>query len=428
MNNADTSASGYITDSFEGINRNFTDIEVISTSETNIVAKAKRYGRWWLLKGITRQDDEAAILRLRKEFEMTVKLQHPNVIAVSGLEDVAKIGPCIVMEYVEGTTLKEWLTDKHSRAERRNVAHRIAQAVAYIHSMGVIHRDLKPSNIIISNNGDNVKIIDFGLADTDDYSLLKQPAGTISYMAPEQLSANTPDVRNDIYSIGMIFREMDLGYGAIIHKCTCDITNRYPTATALIADIQRRERLPLIILSAIAACTIVISAALAIFSYSNLRGIKNAEKLQATVDALNDSIASMNSAYSAINDVVSRQADSLSAISDYNKTLREYKDSTEQSNQKVLHEIAIYDAKLNAIVKKYTTPIEEFTWAKRGDATHEILELVLVYRNRLHEFSPQEEIILWQAVCRKESDAFKKMIKILKQYHPEEIPEAFRYL
>lgn len=68
---------------------------------------------------------------------------------------------------------------------------------------------LKPSNVMITHNGGYVKLIDFGLADTDSHTILKQPAGTLSYMAPEQAQMAQADVRNDIYSLGVIMQEMN---------------------------------------------------------------------------------------------------------------------------------------------------------------------------------------------------------------------------
>ena len=80
-NDLDSSISGYLEDSFEGINRNFTDREVISASNTNLLVRAKRYGRWWMLKGLSPQAADLASCRqmLRKEFETLMQLQHPNI-------------------------------------------------------------------------------------------------------------------------------------------------------------------------------------------------------------------------------------------------------------------------------------------------------------------------------------------------------------
>ena len=91
----------------------------------------------------------------------------------------------------------------------------------YFHSKQIIHRDLKPDNILITNNGNNVKIIDFGLSDADDYVILKQAAGTRKYAAPEQLIPNnTIDCRADIYSLGIILKNnFPKSYHKIAEKC-----------------------------------------------------------------------------------------------------------------------------------------------------------------------------------------------------------------
>ena len=155
----DSSASGYLSDSFEGISQTFTDVEILSTSEVNVVAKAKRYGRWWLLKGLRKEVavEAGCQQRLRKELEILMLLQHPNVVAAYGIEVVEELGRCIVMEYVDGVTLKEWLVEKPSQRMRLRVMQEMADAVAYIHTKGIVHRDLKPTNIIITGNGRHVK-------------------------------------------------------------------------------------------------------------------------------------------------------------------------------------------------------------------------------------------------------------------------------
>jgi serine/threonine protein kinase len=150
--NYDSSASGYVVDSFEGISQIFTDVEILSTSEVNVVAKAKRYGRWWLLKGLKKEiaGEAGYQQRLRKEFEILMQLQHPYVVAAYGIEDVEGLGRCIVMEYADGPTLKEWLEGNTTRQSRLAIAHEMIDAVAYIHTKGIVHRDLKPENIIVT--------------------------------------------------------------------------------------------------------------------------------------------------------------------------------------------------------------------------------------------------------------------------------------
>jgi len=305
----DSSTSGFITDSFEGINHHFTDVEILSTSEVNYVAKAKRYGRWWLLKGLNKQvaNETSYQQRLRKEFELLIQLQHPCVVSTIGLDDVDGIGKCIVMEYVEGQTLKTWLKTKHSRKELRRIAMQIAEAVGYIHSKCIVHRDLKPENIIITSNGDNVKLIDFGLADTDSHAVLKQPAGTMKYMAPEQMQAAVADVRNDIYSLGVIYSQMDLGYcfEHIIKRCQKTIDLRYQNASELQNAIKRcdliRARLSWAALAILilAMAFIVLAQSLKVRELSQQVTSNHWDQVEIheTVSSLNDSLERVTAAH-----------------------------------------------------------------------------------------------------------------------------------
>lgn len=233
----DNSESGFLTGPFEGISQTFTDVEVLTTSEMNVVAKAKRYGRWWLLKGLRGEVAASAVYqqRLRKELEILMQLHHPNVVTAYGLEEVEGIGLCIVMDYVDGMTLKEWLQGETTKGDRQRMARELTETVGYIHSKGIVHRDLKPGNIIVTHHGERIVLIDFGLADSDSYTILKQPAGTPRYMSPEQMQGETADGRNDIYSLGVVFRQMALGrsYNSIIKRCLLPIDERFQHIDAL---------------------------------------------------------------------------------------------------------------------------------------------------------------------------------------------------
>ena len=298
----DSSTSGYLLDSFEGISRQFTDVTILNTSKVNIVAKAKRYGRWWLLKGLNKQvaNETAYIQRLRKEFELLMQLEHHFVVSTVGLEIVEDLGNCIVMEYVEGTTLKEWLREKHTYKDRKRIAIQLGEAVDYIHTKGIVHRDLKPENIIITKNGNNVKLTDFGLADSCSYAILKQPAGTPQYMSPEQMQTAVADVRNDIYSLGIVYSEMNLGYGFkhIIHRCLKPIELRYQNVSELRNAIRKQEKITAIfawsaiVLLVVVAAFIIVTQTLRISELRQQMSHNKQEQIgiQETVSSLNDSL------------------------------------------------------------------------------------------------------------------------------------------
>jgi serine/threonine protein kinase len=131
------------------------------------------------------------------------------------------------------------------------VAGELAEALAYVHSLGIVHRDLKPKNIMVTRNGERVKIIDFGLADSDRNAVLKQPAGTLSYMSPEQTQGSVPDMRNDIYSLGLILEELQLGraYKKVVERCLMPIDRRWNNMEEILAEFARIEkrRWPLVV-------------------------------------------------------------------------------------------------------------------------------------------------------------------------------------
>ena len=165
----------------------FTDFTTVPSRGFSQLTRAKRHGRWCMLKGLKEQYREDAVYRafLQKEYEITSQLQHPMVVSVFSLEDVEGLGLCIVMEWIEGMTLREWLKKDHTRKQRRHVADMLTEVLAYVHSRQTQHRDLKPSNIMLTHDGQNLKLIDFGLADTDSHAILKESVGTEGYTAPE---------------------------------------------------------------------------------------------------------------------------------------------------------------------------------------------------------------------------------------------------
>ena len=152
-----------------------------------------------------------------------------------------------------------------SNEVRRKVVDQLVDALAYIHSKQILHRDLKPSNILITRNGNNVKIIDFGLSDADDYAILKQSAGTLKYMAPEQKKlpmkrwcvGGVIDCKSDIYAFGLLLRELfPHRYRHIAAKCTReDPEKRYAdmeaVRKALARNDQWRRRLPWLAFAAV---------------------------------------------------------------------------------------------------------------------------------------------------------------------------------
>lgn len=149
------------------------------------------------------------------------------------------------MEYIDGDNLEQLIKKNALSAElARKIAGQLMDALEYMHNKQMIHRDLKPSNIMITHNGQNVKLIDFGLSDSDSFCVLKSPAGTSGYIAPEQmLPAAKAEPRADIYSLGMVLGDMakatgDKALSKMAEICSCRDPQSRPQSIA-----QLRQRL-----------------------------------------------------------------------------------------------------------------------------------------------------------------------------------------
>lgn len=215
----------------------FSEMEEISVGGFNVLIRAKRDGKWWVLKALAPDVRHNEVFRslLHKEYDILSKIQHPGVVYVEGIEEVDGYGECLVQEWIDGVTLDEWLSTPHTRSQRRQVAHQLLEVMEYVHSQQVVHRDLKLSNIMVTRSGSVVKVIDFGLSDADYYAILKSPAGTEGYISPEQQQGGPTDVRNDIYSLGIILDKLQLGlsYRLSVKRCLCPLNGRYPNVAAM---------------------------------------------------------------------------------------------------------------------------------------------------------------------------------------------------
>ncbi|MDE6512618.1 MAG: serine/threonine protein kinase [Muribaculaceae bacterium] len=269
-----------------------TDVEILCATGSNVLARGRRYGRQWLLKGLRPEfrDSTQMLRQLTKEFEIHSRLNHPGVAQAVGFEEIEGIGRCVVEEWVDGTTLADAMRRGSLTAkERKRIVRQIVGSVAYLHGKGVVHRDLKPSNVMIRNAGDEPVLIDFGLADTDDYVELKSPAGTEGFISPQQRESGGAHPSDDVYSLGVIIKDLCPAYGRIARRCMGPLERRPADARALLRLIERTDRRPRILGGASVG---VIALALLLFAGLRMSTLsRSSQQARARVEVLTDSLS-----------------------------------------------------------------------------------------------------------------------------------------
>jgi len=347
----------------------FTDVwsesELLSAEGHNVLYVATRFGRKYVLKALAEPYRESTphIELLRKEFAIGVGVDHPNIVRLLDFGHMDAIGWYIQMEYIDGITLDQFLETNPPAAIRRRIIEQLLDALSCLHERQIIHRDIKPSNILITRNGFAVKLIDFGVSDTDDYVTFKQPAGSMAYIAPEQLAGKTIDNRADIYAVGKIISLLfPHRYKYIARKCTrVNPADRYSSCAQVLRAIRIADRVRLWLPVSLIFLAVLCLAGWLMYAEYRQAELKHSEQeqslstdidsllkvndeRQARVDSLNRVVNNLEKQINAPSPKVMLDAKARQFYSDYIRATR----------------IAISNRDTDALLHNHPTPSELF--------------------------------------------------------------------
>ena len=161
-------------------------------------------------------NDEEFIRRFQREAQSATSLAHPNIVSIYDVGEEDDSIYYIVMEYVEGQTLKQYIQQAFTYScfkDALNIMKQLTSAISHAHQNHIIHRDIKPQNILMDQNG-NVKITDFGIAMALSATSITQTnsvLGSVHYLSPEQARGGMANNKSDIYSLGIVMFELLTG-------------------------------------------------------------------------------------------------------------------------------------------------------------------------------------------------------------------------
>lgn len=218
----------------------YHDYRLLFCHGRSAIGTVSAHGRRWFVKSQLPQFSQSSSAKesLRKEFDILLRLNHPGIVRAIQFAEIPNVGPSIIMEFLDGKHLDEAVTNM-KRSQRLLIGRQLLDALEYLHSKGITHGDLKPENIIVGGtpSSPRLTLIDFNIADSEEYTVDKEAGGNRRYAAPEQFDKGyrlAPSA--DVYSAALLLKELRLGPGwrkTLRKSLAADSTLRLQDAAAM---------------------------------------------------------------------------------------------------------------------------------------------------------------------------------------------------
>ena len=207
--------SDYFQKSDFNFNDTFDHFETIYSGEKSpsVIYTAIKGFKRFTVKGLKPeyQDDPYYIAQLRKEWEIGYSTDHPNIARYYSFEDIKGKGFCIVREWIDGNALDKYIENNPENSKILSLFNELCEGLGYLHKHLIVHGDLKPSNILVTNDGEHLKIIDFGFSDSPAYASMKLSGGNRNFASPEQKKEIDFKIgyKSDLFSLGKVIDNLD---------------------------------------------------------------------------------------------------------------------------------------------------------------------------------------------------------------------------